>query len=75
MKEEYKKEWKEYLETILINAPYIVKIGNHKDVVKFCEPNIIEPFRLTEAMVIRALVATRLLTHSKGTNKEKLPSM
>ncbi len=39
----------------------IIKIGNHKRVIKECEPNIMEPLQLKEWMVIRTLYSLGLL--------------
>ena len=39
----------------------IVKIGNHKRIIKECEPNIMQPLELKSWMVKRTLYAWGLL--------------
>ena len=47
------------IEDILIES--LVKIANSPQVVKMCEPNIMQPFHLESWMVRRTVVALELL--------------
>lgn len=49
----------------------LIKIGNHKRVVKICEPNIMEPMELKEWMVRRTLVAMELFENEWKKSKKK----
>ena len=44
----------------------IVEIGNHKKVIKVCEPNIMQPLQLKTWMVVRTLYSLGLLLDEVG---------
>ena len=47
------------IEDYIIDA--LVQIGNHKKLIEYCEPNIMESFQLETWMVKRTLAALDLL--------------